>query len=34
MKSRDKTVLVSGIKGIEEDAVRRAEDMLRSAIEE
>lgn len=33
MKSRDKTVVVSGIKGAGEDSVTRTEELLRKAIE-
>ncbi|SPO05215.1 related to DUF167 domain protein [Cephalotrichum gorgonifer] len=33
MKSRDKTVVVSGVKGAEDEAVKRVEDALRKAVE-
>lgn len=33
MKSRDKTVVVSGIRGTGEDSVKRTEDLLRKAVE-
>jgi len=34
MKSRDKTVVVSGVKEAEADAVRNVKEMLNKAVEE